>query len=103
MAITTPPTKNAALAGVWTFAFSAFTIGLGLLTGWLTELTKWLTSDEAVFPDWRPLIKVAVAFILAAVIGGVNFLYRWLQTKPWFSNLLPGSKPTYGGGEGPVS
>jgi hypothetical protein len=92
-----PTTLGALVASLWTFAFTSLGVALMLLTGWLSDVAKWLTSDDeaVVFPDMAPLIKVAVAVGLAAVCAGVNFLYRRAQTNETLRRVFRGPAPTY--------
>lgn len=92
-----PSTVNAALAALWTFAFTLIGTALMLLTGWLGDVANWVSSDDEsiVFPSMAPLAKVGVALTLALVIAVINFGYRWAQSKSWFSKLSIGNTPTY--------
>lgn len=94
-----PTTVGAFMASLFTFAFSFLGAGALLLFGWLQEIADWVaSSDESVvFPSMAPLAKVAVAFLAALVIAGLNFLYRWAQTNSKLKDI-PGfgfAAPTY--------
>lgn len=89
-------TRNAWLAAGWSFVWTFLGSALLLLTGWLTDVASWVSSDDLEFPSISPLVKAAVALAIAAVVAAVCLVVRWLQAK----NVLPGQPPAYKPPEG---
>jgi hypothetical protein len=79
--------KSAGYTALWTFIATA----LGLLTGWLGELTQALSSDEFVLPDPEPAAKAIAAAAVAAFSGIVAAVIRLAQAN----TSLPGQPPSY--------
>jgi hypothetical protein len=85
-----PAVRPALMTALFTFVavFGA------ALTGWLTEVIGWLEAvdapEQAEFPDPSVLGKAAVAGVVAAASGLVNFAVRWAQVM-----LGKGSVPVY--------
>lgn len=85
--------SNPARAALWTALFTfAGLFGMSLL-GWLQEVWAWANDSTGVvlFPDPSVLMKAAVAAVVAALIGLVNFVVRWAQEK----GFVPGRSPVY--------
>jgi hypothetical protein len=79
-------------AGLWTALFTF--IGLFLLAslGWLADIAAWASSSgQTPLPGLGVLGYAAVSAAVAAVVGLINTVIRWLQAR----GVLPGNGPAY--------
>ena len=85
-----PAVRPALMTALFTF----IAIFGAALTGWLTEVIGWLevidAPEQSEFPDPTVLGKAAVAGVVAAASGIVNFVVRYAQVT-----LGKGTVPTY--------
>lgn len=88
---------SAFLAGLATAVWTLVGTALMLLTGWLSDVANWISSDSesVAFPSMDPLAKVGVALGLALVVGGLNWAWRWAQSNPLLSRFVPGRPVSY--------
>lgn len=91
--MTTRDALRAALAtALWSFVGL---FGLSLL-GWLADLQQWASSSGAsAFPSLSVLGYAAVAAVAAAVIAGLNFLWRLAQAQGWLGASYQAKGPDY--------
>jgi hypothetical protein len=80
--------KSALWTALFTFIFTVSTALLGLLAA----ITEWINgNDPTLVDDISNFGKIALAAIVAAGSGLVNWLVRSLQAR----GALPGNGPTY--------
>lgn len=88
-------TRDAWRAALATAFFSFVTLfGLAALS-WLQDVWAWANGGgAALFPDPSVLYKAAVAAVVSALIGLVNFAVRWAQSK---TGVAASTVPRYPG------
>ena len=85
-------TRDSFKAALYSALFTFIALfGLSLL-GFLNDVWHWASSNDnaVLFPDPAVLVKAAVAAVMAACVGLVNFVVRWAQGR-----LGSGEVPTY--------
>ena len=83
--------SNAITAALRTFAWTFIAAFSTSLLGFLGDVADWAGSVDGAFPAVTPLGKAAVAALVAAVSGLVNYLVVKAQT----AGRLPGDGPQY--------
>lgn len=87
-------------AGAATALFSFFTLFITSLIGFLNGIIEWANSEgTAGFPKLSTLGYAAASAAVAVVIGLVNMIYRFLQSR---TALIPGIGPQYSGDADPA-
>lgn len=80
-------------AALWTALFTFIGLFGTSVLGFVQAVIEWANAGGGpeVFPDATVLGKAAVSAAGAAVVGLINFVVRFAQSK----QLLPGQGPTY--------
>lgn len=68
-------------AGVVTSLFVALPTFILSVTNWIEEVASWASDETVGFPDVSTLRSAAVAVVFAAISGGLNAAYRYVQER----------------------